>query len=265
MDYYGLLNIMTYFDIDFKILIRRVNKQFDIDPIKIPVRQNNGEYEYLDIEKYSAYNGFIGLRVGSFRIPSCPQKYGYAIGYRPRQTLDVFYGGNRLMMDKVLKKDSNIPYAVYGAGWGGHFGIVKQLFKMDSKGDIQGISLRLAFEGCVASGNVEITKFLVSKGFDVKTGNFLMSAFYDKHHDFIMYVIKNGGGHPQMFDEACFLGWKDTVELILEMYPNQFILEKGFHSACAGKQQEIMQMLYEKGVSKCWCCEKQASEHLISK
>jgi ankyrin repeat protein len=177
MDYYALLNVLTYLDIDSKILMRRINKQFNQPINKIKIWNYNNLINIDD-----KYEDLIGLRIGSFRM----SKYDNLQDTLDEKFSSVCYNGSRKLVDLMIEKGANNWNSGLGCACrGGNLNIVNLMIK---KGAIDW-DLGLAFACC--GGHLNLVNLMIEKGAKLLNRGFADACKYG-HLNIVNLMIKYG-------------------------------------------------------------------------
>ena len=146
MNYYDIVNIISYMDIDMMLLMRRINNLFN---------REIGQIKIFNFKKLinigDTYYDFIGIRIGSYRVSkeginACINAYEDTI--QNRQFSDACYSGKLDMVNIMIEKITgmtSIPVEI---------GAMPQFANIWNRG----------LSGACLGGNLEIVKLLIEKG-----------------------------------------------------------------------------------------------------
>lgn len=251
MDIYTVQNIISYFDFDTKLIMRRVCKLM-YDNITIT------EIPYFPMSSFTTHGyRFIGCAYGSWRILA-NTKYDQFEDYIGdlRADLESACIGGDIHMFNIVRKISHsfghqiendhmaIVDGFYTACNHGNYDLVKYIIlnrhEFPSVTDYR-YWLSSGLSGACSSGDIDTINLLLSYG--AKSYNkSLISACCEGHFDVVKKLIQLGANNIQKgFYYACMYGRIDIIVYFLDNY--KVSLKKGLSKACLGNLETVNLLL----------------------
>ena len=248
LNVYTLSDIISYCDVDTKLIIRNINKLLCdcgkitltsdkyIDSIKeqSAQKEQSVQKEQSAQKEHIAQERFIlGIINNSWRL------LNYAIKNNINNIDDFECGAtyacqyNNIDMLKLFisKGISDYEDIVYSACFYGHYDIVKLLLTEPKTHSEKGYGFSIA----CGAGHLEIVKLLFDEKSDLRWA--FENACCGSNINVVNYLIEKGINGVDMWNHGLFLG-------------------------CQNKQSEIIKLMIEKGANHCMNCELSMKEHL---
>lgn len=272
MNTYTLQNILSYFDIDTKLLYKRTNSLLK-DMIKI----SRNDY-YCDCEQdgvhtidYMAHHadpfGNImthGIEIKSFKLLNTNRLvdayYSYTILFSACRSCkndgfsELYRDIAKYAISKLLNNgdgDCDYSSALYNACQGGNMELIKFIMGMGTSNWNSGL------EGACECGHMDVLKLMIDKGAD-DWDNGLEFAGQGGNLDMVKFMIENGNSATMHWDNcfrnACHFGHFHIVKFLLEKYGNKLCahyLDNGLACACGGNHMDIVKFMISIG-AKNW-------------
>jgi hypothetical protein len=147
-------------DIDMMLLVRRMSNLFNSEIGQIKMYNKDMYDEKILINVGDEYSGFIGLRIGSFRIKEKIDTRPFFGNILDKQFAEACVGGNLNTIQLLIAKGANNNWdaGLIYASLGGHLDIVR--FMVDNGAKLWNEALIYA----CSREHLEIVKFLIEKG-----------------------------------------------------------------------------------------------------
>lgn len=227
MDIYVICDIFEYVDVDTRLIIQRINKQFDEQfksfiPLTDGARICSTKMVYYDMQN-------------CVRFYECGSHWNDGL-------YNACVGGDLDIINLIISKGANDwNTGLAGACNGGNLDIVNLMILKGATNWDNGL------QGACDSGHLELVKLMISKGSTNWRGGLCWSCW------------SSSDCHSCKLPGKICCGHMDIVNLMIEKGSTD--LNEGLSFACHERRLGMVKFMIEKGTTKCWC-NKSMAEHL---